>query len=107
MDIDTASLCRVNSDSAAVSAALAIKAALASRTRHVGQMNVQPTSISRRHQCITRGSKRVAAGLPSNVPASKRIKKLPHSLKNSVGRNVPSLMDKYTNLQTAVGPQSA
>lgn len=54
MDIISGNLCRDNCESAAVSAALVVKAALASATMYEEQIKVQPTSIVKRRQNIDR-----------------------------------------------------
>ena len=53
-------------------------------TKRKGQIKVQPTSIARRRQGVTRGSRRIPAGRPpTSAPQNKATKK-----NHNIGKNI-------------------
>ncbi|XP_064468457.1 uncharacterized protein LOC135379136 [Ornithodoros turicata] len=82
------SLKKIQTASQCVGMMMSLGTTLSHITRCDGHINVQPTSISRRREGLTRGSKRVAAGRPSNQPSHKKAKKRTHRLSLSVKDNV-------------------
>lgn len=53
-------------------------------------IRVQPASIARRRNAVTKGSKRIAAGRPPSKFSSNRVKKRERNLHKSIMANIPN-----------------
>ena len=69
---------------------LTMNAHIAVRKRQRGAIRVQPTSLARRKEGVTRGSKRRSGGRPPMADSKQRKAKRPRNLGYNVSHNQPN-----------------
>jgi hypothetical protein len=83
-------LAKVKNETDLIGSLVAMNASLAASRRRGGRIRVQPTSVARRRDGVSRGSRRLAMGRPAKASTerSKRARKRGHKLAASVEANV-------------------
>jgi hypothetical protein len=86
----TKAMAKIKTESNLIDAIVKFTAAVSSSQRRGGKIKVQPTSVSRRREGVSRGSRRIAAGRPPShaATAAARIAKRSHKLSRNITANV-------------------
>jgi hypothetical protein len=86
----TKAMAKIKTESNLIDALVKFTAAISSTRRRGGKIKVQPTSVSRRREGVSRGSRRIAAGRPLShaATAAARVAKRCHKLSHNIKANV-------------------
>lgn len=81
-------LSKIQNENDLIGSLVDFRARFSSSHRRGGKIRVQPTSVSRRRDGVSRGSKRLPMGRPSSATTVNRIKKRAHKLSVNINANV-------------------